>query len=59
MGVPNIDVGHGPSIDAVRAGSTCTDRQAQNHCAHRILRPLPNLRGACGQACRPAGNAGV
>ncbi len=36
-------VGHGPFIDAVRAGRVCTGRQAQNHRAHHILRFLLNL----------------
>jgi len=41
LGVSNW-LGTGHSIDAVRAESVCTGRQAQNHRAHRILRPLPN-----------------
>gem|GEM_PF-5178451 len=38
----SIAVGHGPFIDAVRAGNACTSWQAQNHRVHYILRPLPN-----------------
>ncbi len=35
-------------IDAVRAGNVHTGRQAKNHRAHRILRPLPNLSDSGG-----------
>jgi len=36
-GMPDINVGHGPSIATVRAGNACTDQQARNHRAHRNL----------------------
>jgi len=37
-------VGHGPSIDAVRAGRTCISQQARNHRAHQ--HPTPDARSA-------------
>jgi len=33
-------VGHGPFINAIRAGNVCSGRQARNHRAHYILRAV-------------------